>query len=70
MINRTPLAAANWKMAMTLDQCRSFAREFEQEMGGLMGKMQVILWMIHYVLEYLVSVMIHHGFSSRHTEVF
>ena len=43
MINRTPLAAANWKMAMTLDQCRSFAREFEQEMGGLIGKMQVIL---------------------------
>lgn len=30
-------------MAMTLEQCRSFAREFEQEMGDLLGKMQVIL---------------------------
>lgn len=43
MPKRTPLAAANWKMAMTLDQCRTFAREFEQEMGDLLGKMQVIL---------------------------
>ncbi|MBH54007.1 MAG: hypothetical protein CMI18_06635 [Opitutaceae bacterium] len=40
---RTPLAAANWKMAMTLEKCRAFAQQFEQEMGDLIGKIQVIL---------------------------
>lgn len=43
MPKRICIAAANWKMAMTLDQCRTFAREFEQEMGDLLGKIQVIL---------------------------
>lgn len=43
MPKRTPLAAANWKMAMTLDQSRAFVREFKEEMGDLLGKMQVIL---------------------------
>lgn len=41
--NRIPIAIANWKMAMTLDECRTFAREFDSEMGGLIGKLQVIL---------------------------
>lgn len=30
-------------MAMTLGECRAFAREFEMEMGKLLGRMQVIL---------------------------
>ena len=40
---RPHLAVANWKIAMTLAQCRAFAQEFEEEMGDLIGKMQVIL---------------------------
>ncbi len=40
---RVPIAIANWKMAMTLEECRSFAREFEVEMGELLGRIQVIL---------------------------
>jgi triosephosphate isomerase len=40
---RIPIAAANWKMAMTLEASRSFARGFEKEMGSVIGKMQFIL---------------------------
>ncbi|MEM7148074.1 MAG: triose-phosphate isomerase family protein [Verrucomicrobiota bacterium] len=43
MPKRICIAVANWKMAMTLHQCRVFARNFEQEMGDLLGKIQVIL---------------------------
>ena len=32
---RIPIAAANWKMAMTLEESRSFARGFEKEMGSV-----------------------------------
>jgi len=38
-----PIVAANWKMAMKLDEVRTFVREFEEEMGDLIGKMQVVL---------------------------
>ena len=40
---RTPIAVANWKMAMTLAESRNFARDFEKEMGSLIGQLQVIL---------------------------
>jgi triosephosphate isomerase len=40
---RIPIAIANWKMAMTLEECRRFASEFETEMGDLLGRLQVIL---------------------------
>jgi len=40
---RIPIAIANWKMAMTLGECRTFARQFETEMGSLLGQLQVIL---------------------------
>ena len=43
MTGRVPIAVANWKMAMTLEESRSFAREFEKEMGSLIGKMRIIL---------------------------
>ncbi len=42
-LRRIPVAIANWKMAMTLGECRTFVREFEMEMGNLLGQMQVIL---------------------------
>ncbi|MDA0350287.1 MAG: triose-phosphate isomerase [Verrucomicrobia bacterium] len=41
--HRIPIAIANWKMAMTVSQSLSFVEEFKQEMGDLIGKMQVIL---------------------------
>lgn len=40
---RMPTAIANWKMAMTIGESLSFVGDFEKEMGGLIGKMQVIL---------------------------
>ena len=40
---RTPVAAANWKMAMTLAESRHFAQAFQEEMGSLIGQMQVVL---------------------------
>ncbi len=40
---RIPISIANWKMAMTLEDCRLFARQIESEMGGLLGQLQVIL---------------------------
>ena len=40
---RIPISIANWKMAMTLEECRVFARQFELEMGSLIGQLQVIL---------------------------
>jgi triosephosphate isomerase (TIM) len=40
---RTPIAVANWKMAMTLEESRAFAQNFEKEMGSLIGQLQVIL---------------------------
>ena len=43
MPKRICITAANWKMAMKLDEVRTFAREFEEEMGDLLGKIQVIL---------------------------
>ncbi len=40
---RIPISIANWKMAMTLEEVRNFARDFQTEMGDLLGKMQIIL---------------------------
>ena len=40
---RTPIAVANWKMAMTLEENRAFARRFAEEIGSLIGQMRVIL---------------------------
>ena len=40
---RIPISIANWKMAMTLEECRVFARQFELELGNLIGQLQVIL---------------------------
>ena len=40
---RIPISIANWKMAMTLEECRVFASQFELEMGSLIGQLQVIL---------------------------
>ena len=40
---RTPIAVANWKMAMTLEESRAFAQGFESEMGSLIGQLQIIL---------------------------
>lgn len=39
---RMPIAIAKWKMAMTVSQSLSFVEAFKQEMGDLVGKMQVI----------------------------
>ncbi|MCZ6671653.1 MAG: triose-phosphate isomerase [Verrucomicrobia bacterium] len=38
-----PTAIANWKMAMTISESLSFVGDFENEMGSLIGKVQVLL---------------------------
>jgi triosephosphate isomerase len=40
---RTPLALANWKMAMTVSESLSFARAFLDETGHVTGSVDVVL---------------------------
>jgi hypothetical protein len=42
-MSRTPLALANWKMAMTIAESLDFARDFQALAGKSLGTVEVIL---------------------------